>query len=697
MPLSVADAEVPKTRDEVAALEARYQPFEPVAAWTGVRCDEARWQRHADALRAVVRRADATVWEDVRERFLRAAALDSTALAELIRPAPDVTTIVLRGSLDDSGWASVVEESRLVVECHRRALVVAADAAQAGRPVDENLIARLQDLIVESQDTYTVTVDGGDAREVELPRRQYKPVSNYLRRTDSELVPFAPASEVAVEMRRLTAEMASEAFARLHPVVQAAYTHLALIRVHPFADGNGRLARTLACLPLLREVGLPQLILADQWPAYVQALERWNEGDVQGVVDLLLATQVNAMDLAASLLGSPAVVPGPTPAPADPAQRTLLDLVAVHLREAVGTPEPGLRAAVSRAGTDAIRVALAATDGDPRTDAEFSVVSDDVPGWLRLASSAGDVLEVWRDDVHPAPTEIVHLRVRSWLDRVLQRGTRGLPESAHIRGLFVLGVPRSGTTMMGNWLGSHPDVLGLAEYGGFYIAGSVAPAYLNRLPGRRHDTFLARLRRLAHDEAAQAARRQGRTWFCDATPWNLQVAGALAEELPDAVFVLMLRHFSGGVLSLHQFHWAGTSWTDAAQLWVTLNGCITQLPEDRTLVVGYDAFAADPADTVEAIREALGSVGLDPQLFDDTQFAASHAHVLGRPRPTFASLVDGKAAFGPIPSLDTQRWTAEVHGAVWPVVAEIHRALGERFPNVYLAPPRPDHVPESEW
>jgi len=124
-----------------------------------------------------------------RGRFLRAAALDSAALGEFIRPVPDLTTVVLRGSLSDDAWSAVVDATQLVVECHRRALVVATDAAEAGSPVDENLIARLQDLIVESQQTYTVTVADGNKREVELPRRQYKPVSNYLLRSNCELVP----------------------------------------------------------------------------------------------------------------------------------------------------------------------------------------------------------------------------------------------------------------------------------------------------------------------------------------------------------------------------------------------------------------------------------------------------------------------------------------------------------------------------
>jgi Sulfotransferase family/Fic/DOC family len=694
-------AEVPRTGEEVALLEASYRPFEPALEWRGVRCDADRWGRHAEALRAAVGRADSLAWERVRAGFLQAAALDSSALAKLIRPVPELTTVVLRSAVGDGGWSSLVEATGVVVECHRRALVVAADAAAAGRPMDEDLIARLQDLIVESQRTYTVTVEGGDRRELELPRRQYKLVSNFLRRTDHRLVPFAPVSGVAEEMRRLSFELASEAFADLHPVAQSAYIHLALIRIHPFADGNGRLGRTLACMPLLREVGLPQLILADQWPTYLRALDDSNEGDPRPMVELLLAAQINSMDLARSLVGAGSSVGGGVAAPArtTSAERILLDLVAVHLREAVGAPPSDRPVAVTRAvgDADAVRVALAVLEHGPQTEIEFTVEADHVPGWLRLSSSTGDALELWRDDVHPAPVEIVHLRVRSWLDGLLVREQGGLPESAPVRGLFVLGSPRSGTTMMGNWLGSHPDVLRLAEYGGFYIAHSVAPAYLSRLPGGQHEGFLRGLRALAADHASRAARRQGRTWFCDATPWNLQAAGAVAHALSDAVFVLMLRHFSGAVLSLRRLPWSGDTWADAARLWVDMNACIDQLPADRTIVVSYDVLAAHPTETLSGLREALQSLDLDPEGFDDREFVASHAHIIGDPRPTVASLVDGEVVFHSIPSLESSSWTPEVHAAVWPVVANMHRALLAQFGDVYEAPSRPDHVPADEW
>lgn len=62
----------------------------------------------------------------------------------------------------------------------------------------------------------------GSRPEVDLPRKQYKAVSNYLLRTDREIVPFAPAGRVADEMRRLVTELASEQLALRHPVVHPA-------------------------------------------------------------------------------------------------------------------------------------------------------------------------------------------------------------------------------------------------------------------------------------------------------------------------------------------------------------------------------------------------------------------------------------------------------------------------------------------
>ena len=72
----------------------------------------------------------------------------------------------------------------------------------------------------------------------------------------------------AAERRRppLAAEEARAAFVDLHA---------GFVRIHPFADGNGRMARLLANVPVL-EAGYPPLIIPrEQRSAYISALAEW--------------------------------------------------------------------------------------------------------------------------------------------------------------------------------------------------------------------------------------------------------------------------------------------------------------------------------------------------------------------------------------------------------------------------------------
>lgn len=700
---------VPRTAEEVAALDAAYQPFEAVATFAGQAVDTGRWQRHADALDDAVRAARPAAWPDLQERFSRAAALESSAVSELVRPTPDITAVVLRESVADDEWWAYAESTGLVAECQRRALVLASEAARGARAIDTDFIALLQDVIVESQQTYTVSTDSGAKVEVELPRRRYKQISNYLLRAEGGLVAFAPAERVPEEMARLEAELSTPAFLALHPAIRGAFLHLAITRIHPFADGNGRLARTLASIPLLSAVGLPMVLLADQWPDYESALHDADAGNPAPMIDLFFRCQVNTMSLATTLLhrdDARRARPLNLQALAAP-ERILLDLAAVELREllrrrdAYSTQVVPLGAPSAR--LDGLRVVI----GDP-SEPKTAVVDlrtapdPTQPGWYLLSTSNGEVLEASRADLLPAPAEILQLRVHTWLSNLLPAAGRhdrvlSGERDRSARGLFVLGVPRSGTTMMGNYLGSHPDVLGLAEYGGFYVAHSVAPAYLARLPGREHDALLTQMQALAVEHARDAASAQGHLWYCDATPWNLEIAGRIATQDPDAVFVLMLRHFAGTVLSLRTFAWAGETLAHAAEMWVRLNACIEQLPIERTIIVSYDALAADPAGVLAGLGEALAHLGIDPRLLDRAQLAVSHASLIGKPRPTVAVVIDGKVVLRPIGSLDQEHWTPEVHDVVWPIVADLHRAMARTFGDAYTAPERPAHVAADQW
>lgn len=125
------------------------------------------------------------------------------------------------------------------------------------RPLSEGDLRELHDLIMV-----------GDSR-----RGRYKDYVNGIK--GSSHVPAAP-SDTPEAMHELMAWLAQT---QLTAIWRAAVAHAWLTHVHPFHDGNGRIARLLANLVLIRE-GLPPLVVrADSdRGAYLDALGESDQG-----------------------------------------------------------------------------------------------------------------------------------------------------------------------------------------------------------------------------------------------------------------------------------------------------------------------------------------------------------------------------------------------------------------------------------
>jgi hypothetical protein len=268
----------------------------------------------------------------------------------------------------------------------------------------------------------------------------------------------------------------------------------------------------------------------------------------------------------------------------------------------------------------------------------------------------------------------------------------------HPRALFVLGAPRSGTTLIGNYIGSSPNVLNLGEYGGFHLAHNIGRSTLGALPGEFRDEYLADVAEHAGRFAGQLASDRGVGWYCDATPWNLSAASSLARQFDDAVFVLMLRHYAGTVQSLRRsyaggFTWAGATWSDAAALWAASYSMVGQLPADRTIVVSYDVLSAEPRQTLSNLGTRLEEEGLDPSELRTEQFTVSHAPPLtGDLRPTIGHRQGDEIELRPIPSYDASAWSGDIQRMVWSSVRDVHHDLKARYPAIYRSPPPPQRL-----
>ena len=278
-----------------------------------------------------------------------------------------------------------------------------------------------------------------------------------------------------------------------------------------------------------------------------------------------------------------------------------------------------------------------------------------------------------------------------------------------VRPIFVLGSPRTGTTMIGNYLGSARSVLNAGEYRALYLAHGALPIQLgaaNRLEGLappEWESFRAQYVDEVRAHAAafilKAAESGGQTAFVDSFPRNVFIASQLADLFPDALFVLNLRHYAGVIQSLLRLRTisllpgleASIDWVDptavaAGALWSRHYQASFNLPNDRTIVFGYDRFCADPENVLRKFKADLAARGFPVDELDDASFTRSHASEPGKQRATAARKSGEGVRLAPIPSFDGSTWTAVTELEVHPAVAPIDTLLRTIFPDDYADP-----------
>jgi Fic family protein len=64
-----------------------------------------------------------------------------------------------------------------------------------------------------------------------------------------------------------------------HPVIIAAEAHTRLVSIHPFIDGNGRTARLIMNLILIRNGYTPAVIQNRERVNYLDAIESWQQNN----------------------------------------------------------------------------------------------------------------------------------------------------------------------------------------------------------------------------------------------------------------------------------------------------------------------------------------------------------------------------------------------------------------------------------
>ncbi len=237
---------------------------------------------------------------EFNERLAREWAIETGILEGLYTLDRGVTTLLIQHGLDESLISHDATNRPVAqVAAHLRDQKETVDwlfeFVTEERPFSESFIKEIHYLITRSQETASGVDTFGRRVEIPLRKGAYKLRPNNPTRADGSVHAYCPPEQVTVEMERLVDLHDRYLEDDVPPEVLSAWLHHRFVQIHPFQDGNGRVARALATLVLLSAGWFPLVIHRDQRAAYIDALEDADRGDLAPLVEMFASDQRKAL------------------------------------------------------------------------------------------------------------------------------------------------------------------------------------------------------------------------------------------------------------------------------------------------------------------------------------------------------------------------------------------------------------------
>jgi len=231
------------------------------------------------------------------ERLAREWAIETGLIENLYQLDRGVThTLIEQGfqtALIEHGSTNKPREYvvRLLVD-QKEALEGLFSFIRQDRSLTTSYIKELHGALTRSQLTADSVDPQGNRTQVELLRGEWKRWPNYPMKNGKE-IRYCPPEHTAAEMDRLVEMYQNHESSGLAPEVSSAWLHHRFTQIHPFQDGNGRVARALASLVFMKAGLFPLVVTRDNKAAYLDALEEADGGDLAPLVKLFARLQLD--------------------------------------------------------------------------------------------------------------------------------------------------------------------------------------------------------------------------------------------------------------------------------------------------------------------------------------------------------------------------------------------------------------------
>jgi Fic family protein len=240
------------------------------------------------------------------DRLVRRWAIETGIVEKLYTIDRGTTEMLvthgLNSALIEHGTTNMpADELVTILKDHREAAEYVMNYVGQKQGLTSHFIKSVHALLCKNQ-AYTEAEDQfGNRIQVTLLKGEWKKVANNPRRPDGKVFEYCPPVLVNEEMETLLRVYNEMTAAAVPAVIRAAWLHHRFTQIHPFQDGNGRVARALTAMVFVAADCFPIVVDRDVRDHYIDCLEKADAGDLKPFVRLMALLEKKEIEQALSM------------------------------------------------------------------------------------------------------------------------------------------------------------------------------------------------------------------------------------------------------------------------------------------------------------------------------------------------------------------------------------------------------------
>jgi len=169
---------------------------------------------------------------------------------------------------------------------HIEAIEYLYDIVANRRDFSEGIIKEINALLLSDVKFTKAQDQNGKIINKQAKPGEYKLQSNHVLLSDGKIHQYVEPLQVRPQMQALV-EWVLKKDKNLHPLIIATILHYNLVRIHAFDDGNGRGARIIMNLILMKYEYFPIVLKAERKRFYLSALHEADNGNIEDFISFI--------------------------------------------------------------------------------------------------------------------------------------------------------------------------------------------------------------------------------------------------------------------------------------------------------------------------------------------------------------------------------------------------------------------------